>query len=209
MTYRKELGFVAKDLHFGHLAKSFGLVDPPKQLVAERRDLVHWVKNGIHHGGHNLHKSDKQKNSLEQFNTVDPENFESKTKERVALETECSYLSNKEKDHSKGARSKLHFNEIDEVREQRMEKVKKERKALRQAAKVLEDQENLEEKVDEDGNPIVKKPEGKLIKIDDAATKRAKMQKQMNRARIVERSAASEFASSTGKGTKSVMAKRR
>merc|ERR1711894_347424 len=41
MTYRKELGFVAKDLHFGHLAKSFGLVDPPKQLVAERRDLQH------------------------------------------------------------------------------------------------------------------------------------------------------------------------
>ena len=43
---RMELGFIAKDLHFGHLAKTFGLIDPPKQLVQKRKDLKYWVKNG-------------------------------------------------------------------------------------------------------------------------------------------------------------------
>lgn len=94
---------------------------------------------------------------------------------------------------------------------QRMEKQKKERKDFRQGEKerIAYEKENPE--LDENGVPVFKalKPEGKIIKIHDEKTKRAKMVKQMNRARIVERSGASEFASSTGKGTKSVMAKRR
>merc|ERR1712038_2046893 len=112
-------------------------VDPPKQLVAERRDLEKWVKNGIHHGGHNLHKGDKVRKELEGLNKVDVE----KTKERVVLETE-NYEKNKEKDHGdKWEKRQLHFDEIDEAREQRVEKVKKERKAMKKAAQAIEDGE--------------------------------------------------------------------
>merc|ERR1711997_579162 len=98
--------------------------------------------------------------------------------ERVILETENSYESSKDKDHSKGARKRLHFDEIDEVREQRVEKVKKERKFRKERA--AENEVNDEGNTGEDGQPVKKKPEGKLIKLDDAATRRAKMQKQMN-----------------------------
>jgi len=226
MTYRQELGFVAKDLHFGHLAKSFGLIDPPTQLVAERRDLKHWVKNGIHHG-ERLHRDAKDQKQLETLNVVkwderlkkrQPEKTDSeepvpeKIKERIDLETEMSYLPNKEKDHKYTAHQRdLHFDEIDDMKVQRMEKQKKERKEYRQGEKERIEYEKANPELDENGVPVFKalKPEGKIIKIHDEKTKRAKMVKQMNRARIVERSGASEFASSTGKGTKSVMAKRR
>jgi len=169
MTCRKELGFIAKDLHFGHLAKTFGLIDPPRELVKKVRDL-NWVKNG---------PKRPEKGDREAPNTKKEE--EKDEPEERAHESKKS----KQKSHEN---SKLHFPEF-EKKKHIIEKVSVYQKKKDQNTNLL----------DKEGQ-IVKKTQ-KTITIDNEV-RRARAQKQMNRARIVERSGADEFDSGMGKKAK-------
>lgn len=178
MTCRKELGFIAKDLHFGHLAKTFGLIDPPRELVKKVRDLAWAQKNGPKRpNGKDKHEKYGQENKPFYGHA------ETSSADEKASETEKMLEIPEPKGKEDHEKSKLHFPEL-QPKKQQIERSGKPKKC----------------KSDGDNNNNSNDPNSnsgknmRTITIDNEQ-RRAKAQKQINRAKIVEKAKFDEFSS--------------
>ena len=181
MTCQRELGFIAKDLHFGHLAKTFGLIDPPRELVKKVRDLS-WVTNFPR----NMYNQHLKKEGGEKENSEErKEKFKEDKKAKLKELAELNTFEQKQKQKEKQEKSRLHFDEIPTSKKQLVE-TKDHKKSHNNSS---ENNKNGEQKSEHQT-----KNKTRSITVDNEVH-RARAQKQINRARLVERSKADEFDS--------------